>query len=70
VPSLSNARYAWYANRQLIYWIRQQNVNAVASSTLTIDMIDGMQVMSYSGIPLRRCDALRADENTTAPISA
>lgn len=57
-PSLSNARFAWYANRKAMTFLRNHLTNAVKNSTLTQEMISGRPVLHFDGIPVRRCDAL------------
>jgi len=62
VPNLNAGRAAFYMSRSLRTKLRQQTANAVTSSTLTIDMVGGVRVMDFDGIPVRRVDALAADE--------
>ncbi len=62
IPNLSVVRPAFYASRDIMTWIDRQTAAAVQGSTLTSDMVGGKLVTSYMGIPIRRVDALAADE--------
>jgi len=62
VPNLSSARMAFYMDRKIRTKVRQQLANAVTSSTLTVDQVGGVRVMSIDDIPMRRVDALSIDE--------
>ena len=57
-PNLSMGRPAFYMNRRARSFLRRQMLEKIASSTLTMEQIGGKQVMSFAGIPVRRCDAL------------
>jgi hypothetical protein len=61
-PSLSNARFAFYANRTVTSFLARQHVNKVATSTLTMEQIGQRLTTTFGGIPVRRVDALRDDE--------
>lgn len=58
VPSLNGARFAWYANRNTLSFLKRQVANKVAASTLTMEMVGGRHVTMFEGIPVRRCDAI------------
>lgn len=62
IPSLSAGRAAFYMNRTVKSYLTKQMKNAVKSSTLTMEQLQGKPVMMYSGIPIRRVDQLAADE--------
>ena len=62
IPSLSMGRPVFYMSRDLRTKVRQQSAAGISSSTLTIDDLGGAMVTSFSGIPIRRVDALAADE--------
>ena len=62
VPNLAAGRPAFYMSRDIITRVRQQTASAVQNSTLTTENVGGKLVTSYHGIPLRRVDALAADE--------
>jgi hypothetical protein len=68
-PSLTAGRTAFYANRHTKSFLRRQIANKVAASTLTMETVMGRHVMTFDGIPVRRCDALLGNENTSAPIA-
>lgn len=63
IPSLGMGRPAFYCSRTVKSFLRRQMVNKVASSTLQMDEVSGKHVMTFDGIPVRRCDALAADES-------
>jgi hypothetical protein len=62
IPNPSMGRCAWYMDKSLISVLRRQTANAVSNSTLTTEMVGGTMQTSQSGYPIRRCDALSADE--------
>jgi len=62
IPNLGAGRPVFYCSRTVKSFLRRQIMNKVASSTLTMDAVAGKHVMSFDGIPVKRCDALAADE--------
>lgn len=62
IPNLSAGRAAFYMSRDVRTKLRQQSSDKVKNSTLTIEQVGGVPLMSFHGIPVRRCDALAADE--------
>lgn len=60
---LTAGRTAFYANRATKSYLRQQIANKVAASTLTMETVGGKHVMTFDGIPVRRCDALLGTES-------
>lgn len=56
-------RPAFYASRAVLTKIRQQLSARTSESTLAIEDVGGRKVMTFQGVPLRRCDALAADES-------
>ena len=62
IPNLSTVRPAFYASRDIMTWIDRQVAAAVQGSTLQSEMVGGKLVTSFHGIPIRRVDALAADE--------
>lgn len=62
VPTLSMGRPVFYCNRTIKSYLRRQIVSKVASSTLTMDQVAGKHVLSFDGIPVRRCDAILSTE--------
>lgn len=63
VPSLSMGRPVLYCNRTIKSFLRRQIANKVAASTLTMDMVSGKHVMTFDGIPVRRCDQIANTES-------
>lgn len=62
IPNLGLGRAAFYMPRGLATKVRQQATNLVKNSTLTVENIGGTMLTSFQGIPMRRVDALAADE--------
>lgn len=62
IPNLNMGRAAFYMSRNTMSFVRRQVANATSGSTLTIDNVGGKMVTSFQGIPMRRVDALAADE--------
>jgi len=66
IPNLSAGRAAFYMSRNTRSFLRRQSASKVANSTLTIEQVGGVPLMSFHGVPVRRCDALAADEARVA----
>ncbi|HKI62884.1 MAG TPA: hypothetical protein VKA31_11375 [Mariprofundaceae bacterium] len=66
VPNMSGGRPVFYMSRNTRTFLRRQLSNKVSGSTLTIDQVGGVPVMSFQGVPIRRVDALSADEARVA----
>jgi len=62
-PSLNAGRPAFYANRHIISALDRQMKNA-RNVNLTVDQLGGKRVLTFGGIPLRRCDAILNTEAT------
>jgi hypothetical protein len=62
IPNLSMGRPVFYMSRTTLTTLRQQLAAAVQGSTLTTDNVGGLFTESFNGIPIRRTDALAADE--------
>lgn len=62
VPSLSGARFSFYMDRKLREFLRRQSSNLLKNSTLTVERLGGTMLMEFHGIPVRRVDALSANE--------
>lgn len=62
IPNLSMGRPAFYMSRDVRTKVRQQIAYAVENATMTTDIVGGKRVEMFQDIPLRRCDALAADE--------
>lgn len=64
VPNMAAGRPAFYMSRDIATWVARQTSAAVQGATLTMDMVAGDKKFTerFHGVPLRRCDALAADE--------
>lgn len=62
IPNLNAGRPVFYMSRDTRTWLGEQTANLVKQSTLTTEMVGGKMVSFFHGIPIRRCDALAADE--------
>lgn len=62
LPNASVGRPAFYVPRNIRSFLRRQIANKVTNSTLTMDTVSGKKVLSFDDIPVRRVDALSADE--------
>lgn len=62
VPNINAGRAAFYVPRRIKSMLRRQQINAVKNSTLTVESMSGRKVLAFDGIPVRRVDALSADE--------
>lgn len=66
IPNLGAGRAAFYMPRTLRTILRRQLISSVKNSTLTMENIAGKSVLAFDGIPVRRVDALSADEARVA----
>lgn len=66
LPQSGNIRPVFYVPRNVRTVFRRQIIKKVANSTLSMDQIAGRQVVMFDGIPVRRVDALSADEARVA----
>ncbi len=66
LPSVGLGRPVFYMNRTVAEMLDIQRFNKVAAAGMRYDEVDGKQVMSFRGIPIRLCDALL---NTEATVS-
>jgi hypothetical protein len=64
VPNLSMGRPSFYMSRDIATWVSRQTAAMANSSTVTVDDVSGSARFTerFQGIPMRRCDALAADE--------
>ena len=62
IPNLSAGRAVFYMSRNTRTFLRRQLSNKVSSSTLIVEQVGGVPVMSFQGVPIRKVDALAADE--------
>ena len=63
LPNASSGRPAFYMNRGLRSVLRRQIANTT-NVQLNMDQVGGKSVMSFDGIPVRRCDMLTSTEAT------
>jgi hypothetical protein len=62
IPSLNAGRAAFYMSRGLRSMMSRQAIQMVKNSTLTMEEAQGKRVVTFQGIPIRRTDAISADE--------
>lgn len=62
VPNINFGRAAFYVPRNIRSMMRRQQINAIKNSTLTIEQMSGRKVLAFDGVPIKRVDALSADE--------
>ena len=65
VPDFGSGAAAFYANRTVRTWLWKQ-ANTKSNVNLTIDAPEGKPVVSFLGIPIRKCDALVNTESVVA----
>lgn len=66
LPTLSLGRPVFYANRTVKSFLRRQIANKIASSTLAMENVAGKHVMTFDGVPFKRCDQI---VNTEAVVA-
>lgn len=62
VPNLGSGRPAFYMPRDVRTMVRRQMADKVKNSTLTFEDVGGRKTMLFQDVPLRRVDAMAADE--------
>ncbi len=62
IPNLSMGRAVFYMDRDMRGFLRRQIPNATGLSTLTMENVGGKMLNAFQGVPVRRVDALSADE--------
>ncbi len=62
IPQLARGKAVFYMSRTVMSFLRRQLTAATSMSTLQIENVGGKMVTNFQGIPIRRCDALAADE--------
>lgn len=65
VQDLTSGRAAFYVNRTISSYLRRQMLNK-ANALINIEDIGGKKVMTFGGVPVRRCDAIL---NTEAAVA-
>jgi hypothetical protein len=68
IQSVTGVTPAFYANRTVRSFLRQQAIRGTQQSTLTYDELGGRPMVSFSGVPVRRVDAILSTE-TAVPMS-
>lgn len=66
IPNLATGRPVFYMSRAMRSMWRRQMSFGTKSSTLEIANVGGQMVQSFQGVPVRRVDALNADEALVA----
>lgn len=66
IPSFAAGRAAFYCSRDMATMLGEQVAQLTTNSTLSSDMVGGKFVERFKGIPVRRVDALAADEAVVA----
>jgi hypothetical protein len=66
LPDTNSGRAVFYVPRIIRSFLRRQQINAIKNSTLTLETLSGRKVLMFDGIPVRRVDALSADETRVA----
>ena len=66
LPSLTLGKPVFYVSRKIKSFLRRQIMNKVANSTLTMDQVAGKMVTMFDGIPVKRVDALAANESAVS----
>lgn len=63
IPALGMGKAAFYANRTVVQYLDiQRQAKIAAGGGLNYENVDGKNVLSFRGIPIRLCDALVEDE--------
>lgn len=62
VPNIRAGQPVFYVSRSIRTKLRTQMVASIKNSTLTMENVAGRPAMLFDGIPVRRVDALAADE--------
>ena len=67
IPSLNAAKFAFYMNRTCLQALDiQMRDDVLSGGQLRYENVDGKPVMSFRGIPVRKCDALLENEAAVA----
>ena len=62
IPNLNAGRAVFYTPRNIKTFLRRQMIVKTKNSSLTQESMSGKHVMSFDSIPVKRVDALSADE--------
>lgn len=63
IQSLSDCNPVFYMSRRVRSFLRRQSIDSTKNSTLTYDTVGGKPVLSFSGVPIRRSDAILNNES-------
>jgi hypothetical protein len=64
IPAINAGKAAFYMNRSCEQYLDIQRKDAVmAGGQFSYDVVDGKQLMSFRGVPIRRCDVLLESES-------
>lgn len=66
IPNLNAGRAVYYMSRDMRSFLRRQMSNKTLNSTISLETIGGRKVLAFNEIPVKRCDALAADEALVA----
>lgn len=66
VQDLNMGRPVFYCNRTVKSFLRRQITNKVANSTLTMETVSGKPVMTFGGVPVKRCDQILNSESAVS----
>ena len=62
IPQMGMGRPVWYMSRDMLVTLRQAISERTRESMLTMENVGGVMAYNFMGIPLRRVDALAANE--------
>lgn len=62
IPNIALGRPVFYMSRLVRSFLRRQVAQGVKMSTLTIENVGGKPITMFQGVPVRRVDAINADE--------
>ena len=60
--AIAGARPVFYMSRTVLSYLRRQLANKTSGSTLSVSDVGGKKVLDFQGVPVKRCDALAANE--------
>jgi len=58
----AKGRPVFYMSRAIMTMLRRQVANKTVNSTLTVEDVGGKKITSFQGVPIKRVDAMAADE--------
>lgn len=66
VNDLNAGKAAFYCNRKVKSFLRRQMANKLVNSTLNMENIAGKHVLTFDGVPVRRCDQISNAETAVS----